>query len=38
MTFHDSYEYSDAVIAEMFEGIPQDVEWTAEEIELIRIS
>lgn len=28
MTFNDAYLYADAIFSQMFEGIPQKVDWT----------
>jgi len=35
MTFFDAYLYSDAVFSQRFEGIPQVVNWTDEQISMV---
>jgi len=30
MTFHENYDYSDVIFAQIFSGIKQKVTWTAE--------
>jgi len=38
MSFWKSYGYSDIVLAQTFEGVPQKVEWTEKEMDLIKHS
>ena len=35
MTFYQAYTYSDAIFSQRFEGIPQVIDWTPEQIEMI---
>jgi len=35
MTFHDAYDYADAIFAQRFHGYPQHVRWTPAQIQMI---
>lgn len=38
MTYIDAYNYADAIYSQRFEGIPQKVNWTEEQIAMINMT